>query len=121
MTRGIAGGPNCVFADTGNPLRPVFNGYGRGASRTSLARAVYTAVHGDPGQLWVLHACQDDRCVNVDHLYAGTPAENTADREAVYQLGLAVLRKRMADGGPAIARGRDHYLSVQFATTVDPG
>lgn len=99
------------MVDSGNSLRPIDGRGSRGSRRHSLARTVYTQRHGDPGDLWVLHMCSNDRCVNVDHLYAGTPQDNTADREAIYQLGLAVLRERMAGGGPAIRQGRDHtYL-----------
>ena len=102
--RGAQGGRDCIEAGSTTGGRPISNGV-RGARRHSLARTVWTQVHGDPGDLWILHACHNDRCVNVDHLYAGTPQQNTADREAIYQLGLEALRQRMAEGGPMIGHG----------------
>lgn len=104
---GALGGPDCVLgADT---HRPVTSGKVRGDFRTSMARAVWASVHGDPGDMCVLHICQERRCVNVDHLYLGTQADNNLDIKAVYALGLEVVKARMAAGGPGIRRGEDHF------------
>jgi hypothetical protein len=32
-----------------------------------------------PKGLWVLHHCDNNRCVNLDHLYLGTPKDNLQD------------------------------------------
>lgn len=46
-------------------------------------RIGYVLTHGAiPARLWVLHNCDNPRCVRPDHLYAGTPQQNTRDRDA---------------------------------------
>jgi hypothetical protein len=34
-----------------------------------------------PAGLWILHHCDNPRCVKPDHLYAGTAKDNAEDRE----------------------------------------
>ena len=52
------------------------------------SRVAYTLTVGDPGDLDVLHACDNPPCCNPLHLWAGTAQDNIQD---------------------AIAKGRFHY------------
>lgn len=42
-------------------------------------RAMWIAVHGDPGPLVICHTCDVPLCINPAHLFAGTQRENALD------------------------------------------
>ncbi len=54
-----------------------------------------------PGGLCVLHRCDNRRCVNVDHLFLGTRADNNADKEAK---GRALQLRGEANGNSKLSR-----------------
>lgn len=52
-------------------------------------KAAYILLVGDTMDKWVLHTCDNKKCVNPNHLYLGNREQNTKD---------AVDRNRMATG-----------------------
>jgi hypothetical protein len=63
-------------------------GYGRSAvanrihNTTIVHKAVFQEIHGQvPSGMYVCHHCDTPSCVNVDHLFIGTPKANAQDRK----------------------------------------
>lgn len=58
------------------------NGYGQVGFRRKIIyahRAAWMIAHGDPGKAYVLHRCDNRRCVNPDHLFLGSFQDNMDD------------------------------------------
>ncbi len=59
-------------------------GYGRLTFKGTVLlahRAAYQYKHGPIlDSSWVLHSCDNPRCVNTEHMRLGTPADNVSDR-----------------------------------------
>lgn len=61
----------------------IYHGYGAFSDGTMTHRAhrlAWQMVNGPiPKGIWILHRCDNRKCVRIDHLFAGTPQDNVDD------------------------------------------
>jgi hypothetical protein len=90
------------------------NGYGITSKDKRAHREAWIEANGPiPAGMHVLHHCDNPPCINPEHLFLGTQADNNADMHAKgrYRNGRTKL---MADDIAAIrASTEPHYLLAQ--------
>lgn len=82
------------------------NGYGRGScgGKTFAAHRVSYELHRGsiPDGMMVLHKCDNPTCINPDHLFLGTDADNMQDKiekgRANFLVGERVYNARLTSG-----------------------
>ena len=86
-----SGGPSACWPWTASCNE---DGYGRfklraGGSPKRASRVAWLLTYGDPGELFVLHRCDNPPCCNPAHLFLGNHAANMADMDAKGRRGWA--------------------------------
>lgn len=94
-------------------LRNQYGNFWDGMNNVGAHVFSYTLAHGFiPNGLYVCHSCDNPRCVNPAHLWLGTNADNTHDRD---------LKGRNASGDrngsrlhpESVPKGDSHYSRLQ--------
>ena len=72
----------CIVYTAGHPTRSGHRLMGFRGRYVGVHRVAWTLIKGEiPPGLGVLHRCDVPNCINVEHLFLGTVAENNLDRD----------------------------------------
>lgn len=82
---------------TGWKKKKGYGGFFIGGMDIIATRASFLINKGNPGDMLVMHTCDNPQCVNPNHLFLGTPLDNMLDK---------------------IAKGRDRRLFGENAAKV---
>jgi hypothetical protein len=88
---------------------------GRDAGWESAHRVAWKLTHGDTGDLYVLHSCDNPPCCNPDHLFLGTPKDNTQD---MVQKGRHRTAKGDAHSSSTLTDAQVGEMRALYPTTV---
>lgn len=72
-------GPDECWPWIGSLTKHGYGSLGFAGKVTRAHRAAWILTNGDPGELHILHTCDNRKCCNPAHLYAGTHDDNVAD------------------------------------------
>ena len=116
-------------------------GYGRinrDGKLVRLHRAVWERDHGPiPAGMVVMHSCDNPCCLEPEHLFLGTQAENIADMDRkgrrktpigsqhssakLNESLIPKIRKRLVSGETCAAIGRDYKVTEETIRAIKKG
>jgi hypothetical protein len=77
---------------------------------TQAHRVSYALTYGDPGDLFVLHHCDNPPCVRPDHLFVGTHTDNMLDcAQKERRTHTKLTNKKVAEARKLAAKGENLY------------
>lgn len=85
----------------------------------SAHRVSYAMRHGKvPDGMWVLHRCDNPRCVRPEHLFAGTPTDNVRDMFAKGRAGLHAGDEHWFRRNAGVQVGEGNFNAILSAADV---